>query len=157
LRDDVKERFDTLISLLDSKTKLLQLLLVNEKSVSDLIKNENGTEDEILKITEYQWELIESIELEDYNISRLTDEITGKYKLDFNKILSAGCSQSETEFTIYKNEILLHRNIINEIIDLKSRNNALVDTSQDDLKVQIAELERIGKLRLILPKDLQSS
>jgi hypothetical protein len=157
LRDDVKALFADLQKHLDSKKILLNSLLKNEKSASDLIKNRNDAEDALLKIIEYATDLIDEINIEDYNISKIKDEISRRYGLDFNKIFRNDFYTSENEIMSFKNEVLLQEEIIIKIIVLKKRNNFLMNKNQDDLRTQISELERMRRIEIIIPKDLQSS
>jgi hypothetical protein len=157
LRDDIKDLFDGLFKLLDSKKNLLNNLLENEKSASDLIKYRNDAEDDLLKIIEHETEIIEKINVEDFNISQIRDQISRRYSLDFDKILNKDYSTSEKEILDYRNEILQHHNLISEIIILKKENSSSMNKTRNDLEVQISELERMGRLKIIYPKGLRSS
>jgi len=157
LRVDVKDLFDLLLLHLDSKTILLRSLLENEKSASDLIKNRYDAEDELLKIIENETSLIDEINVLDFYISRARDEIIRKYGFDFNKIFADNYRTSETEIINYKKLFLLHHKLLHEIVELKKQNNLMMEKFQEDVKLQIFELERMSKLEIILPKDLQSS
>jgi len=157
LRDDVKTLFTDLLKYLDSKKILLNTLLENENSASDLIKNRNDAEDDILKIIENETALIDEINVADYSISMLKDEISRKYNFDFNKVFRSNYCTSEEIIMDFRNKVLLHKKIISEIIVLKKKNNFLMNKNQKDLEVQISELERMGKIEIIFPKGLQSS
>jgi len=156
LRDDVKDLFNNLINSLKLKTNLLNSLLENEKSASDLIKNRNDAEDDILKIIDSQTDLIEEINVEDFNISRIRDEIIRKYRFDFNKIFQNKFTTTSGEILNYKKEIMLHNEITDKIQILKKSNNTQMVNNQIDLEKQISELERIGKIQIVFPKDPQS-
>lgn len=157
MRDDVKTLFTDLLKYLDSKKILLNTLLENENSASDLIKNRNDAEDDILKIIENETALIDEINVADYSISMLKDEISRKYNFDFNKVFRSNYCTSEEIIMDFRNKVLLHKKIISEIIVLKKKNNFLMNKNQKDLEVQISELERMGKIEIIFPKGLQSS
>ncbi len=157
MRDDVKDLFCDLLCRLESKTKLLYDLLQNEKSASDLIKNRNDAEDKILEIIESETALIDEINAEDFNISQIRDEITRKYRFDFNKLCRKDYSTSETEILHYMKEVNLHETIIDEILSLKKQNNIRMENTRDDLQIQISELERMSRIKIVLPKDLRSS
>lgn len=157
MRDDLKNLFDKLLEHLYSKKKLLNTLLENEKSASDLIKYRNDAEDDLLKIIENEAELIDRINIEDYNISRIRDQISRRFSLDFDKILNNDYSTSEKEILNYRNEIIMHQKIISEIIILKKENNSIMNKTRDELEVQIDELERMGRIKIIYPKGLRSS
>jgi hypothetical protein len=155
LRADIKSLFIDLLKHLNLKRELLHLLLEKEKSISYLIKYKNHIEDNVKKIIEDENDLIDEINVEDYSISQVRDEITRKCGFDFNKIFIKGYKPSEDEIMDYKNEILLHEQIINELIKIKKENNDNLEKYADDLKVQIWELESIERLRFVI-KDLQS-
>jgi hypothetical protein len=157
LRDDVKVFFYDLQKLLESKQRLLNSLLENEKSASDLIKNRNDAEDDILKIIENETALIEEINIIDYDISKIKDEITRRYAFDFNKLFRKDYITSEAEIMNFRNEVLFHKKIINEIVALKKENNSTMNKSHKDLELQISELERMGRIKIVFPKDLRSS
>ena len=157
MRDDVKRFFDDLSTHLHSKKLLLKSLLEFEKSASDLIKNRNDADDEILKIIEEETAFINEINVEDYNISQIKDEINRRYKIDLNLIFRSGYHTEETEIVNFKNELLLHEEILKEIADLKTMNNIYLENYHKDLKIQISELERIRSIKMFLPKDLRSS
>jgi len=155
LRDDIKSLFIDLLKHLNLKRELLQSLLEKEKSVSHLIKYKNDIEDNVKKIIEDENCLIDEINVEDYNISQVRDEITSKCGFDFNKIFIKSYKPPEDEIRDYKNEILFHDKIINELIKIKKENNNNLEKYADDLKVQIWELESIERLKFVI-KDLQS-
>ena len=155
MRDDIKSLFIDLLKHLNLKKELLQSLLEKEKSVSYFIKYKNDIEDNVKKIIENENHLIEEINVEDYNISQVRDEITHKCGFDFNKIFIKSYKPPEDEIADYKNEILLHDEIINELIKIKKENNNNLEKYADDLKVQIWELESIERLKFVI-KDLQS-
>ncbi len=157
MRDDVKDLFNDLLLHLDSRKKLLNLLLENEKATADFLKNRNDAEDDILIIIETQTSLIDEINIEDYNISQIKDEINRKYNFDMNKVFREGFHTSEFLIMKYRNEILLHEVIINRIIALKKQNLIFMEKKQKDLKTDIIELERMNKLKIVIPKDLQHS
>ena len=156
MRDDIKILFTDLIKHLNLKKELLHTLLEKEKTVSHLIKYNNDTEDDVKKIIEDENYIIDEINAEDYNISHIRDEITRKYGFDFNKIFIKDYKSPEAEITDYKNEIMLHEQIINELIKLKKENHRNLVKYAEDLKIQIGELESIGRLRYVI-KDLLSS
>jgi len=156
LRDDVKDLFNNLLKHLDSKKILLNNLLENEKSASDLLKYRNDAEDDLLRIIEDETASIDEINIIDYDISQIKDEINRRYSIDFDKIFKKNYYTSEPEIINYKDEVLLHEDILNRIIILKKQNNILMENDQEDLKIQIDELERMSKLKIINSKDLQS-
>lgn len=157
MRDDVKAAFIKLIDNLKSKTKLLNLLLEKEKAASDLIKNRNDAEDDILEIIDFETTLISEINVEDYHISRIRDDVISKYRFDFNKIFKKNYTTTVPEILNYKKEIQLHEQILEEIICIKNQNNLKLTAYHQDLKIQISELERMAKIKIIYPKDLRSS
>ena len=156
MRDDVKDLFNNLLKHLDSKKILLNNLLENEKSASDLLKYRNDAEDDLLRIIEDETASIDEINIIDYDISQIKDEINRRYSIDFDKIFKKNYYTSEPEIINYKDEVLLHEDILNRIIILKKQNNILMENDQEDLKIQIDELERMSKLKIINSKDLQS-
>ena len=159
LRDDIESLFIDLLKHLYLKKELLHSLLEKEKSVFFLIKDnnerKNDIEKNVKKIIEDENDLIEEINVEDYNISQIRDQIRRKYSFGFDKIFLKGYTTSEDKIINYKNEILLHEEIIKELIKLKKENNDRLEKYADDLKVQIWELESIERLRFVI-KDLQS-
>lgn len=157
MRDDVKHLFHDLLTHLNLKKTLLNSFLVNEKSASDLIKLRNDAENEMLKIIELETSLIENINIEDYYISQLKDEITRQYSIDFCKISKHDYFTTENEIMEYKDEILVHDELIKKITVLKNINTELIEKNHADLKIQISDLERMSRLKIVLPKDLQSS
>ena len=156
MRDDIKSLFADLLKHLNLKSELLHSLLEKEKSISNLLKYTNDIEDSIKKIIDDENSLIAEIDVEDYNISHIRDEITRRYGFDFNKISINGYKPSEDEIADYKKEILLHKQIITDLIKFKKENNSYLEKCSDDLKVQVSELESIERLRYVI-KDLQSS
>ncbi len=156
MRDDVKGLFCDLVNCLESKTALLKKLLVKEKDLSDLIKNSHDEEEEILNIINSAAELIEQINSADFNISEIRDKIIRNYRFDFNKVLKKNFTSENSEIINYRNSVLLHEDIMNEIISYKKQNNLKMGTSQKDLQTQISELERMSKIRIVYPKDLRS-
>jgi len=155
LRDDIKSLFIDLLKHLNLKRELLHTLLEKEKSVSNIIKYNNDIDDSIKKIIEDENDLIDEINVEDYNISQIKDEVIRKSGFDFNKIFFAGYKPTEIEIADYKKEILLHEQIINDMIKLKKENNNYLENYTNDLKVQIRELEAIERLKFVI-KDLRS-
>ena len=158
MRDDIKSLFTDLQNRLNLKKELLRLLLEKEESVSNIIKTKyrDDTEDSIKKIIEYENDLIDEIKLADYNISQIRDEITRKSGFDFDKIFIKNYKPPEVEITDYKKEILLHEQIMGELIKIKKENNNHLENYADDLKVQIRELGSIERLRFVI-KDLRAS
>ena len=156
LRDDIQSLFIDLLKHLNLKRELLHSLLEKEESIAYFIKYKNDIEDNVKKIIEDENYLIDEINVEDYNISQVRDEITRKCGFDFNKIFIKGYKSSEDEIIDYKKEILLHDQIINDLIKIKNENNNNLEKYAGDLKVQIWELENIERLRFVI-KDLQSS
>jgi hypothetical protein len=164
LRDDIKSLFTDLLNRLDLKKELLHSLLEKEKTIFFLIKDsndrkndcKNDIEESVKKIIEDENDLIEEINVEDYNIAQIRDEIRRKYSFGFDKIFAKGYTTSEAEIIDYKNEILLHEGIIKELVKLKKDNNDRLEKYADDLNVQICELAGIERLRYVI-KDLQSS
>jgi hypothetical protein len=156
LRDDVKELFIKLSENLDTKEQLLLSLLENEKSASFLIKNRSDAEDEILKIYESQADLIDRVNVEDFYISRIKDELIGRYRIDFDKLSRRDYHSKDKEIKAYREKTENQEKIAGEILAVKKSNNILMENCRDDLKQQISELERIDKIQLIIPKDLQS-
>jgi SMC interacting uncharacterized protein involved in chromosome segregation len=157
LRDDVKDLFSDLISSLEFKRKLLNTLLEKEKALSDLIKSNNDTEDDILKIIDSVSALIDGINAIDYNISQLRDEITRKFRLDFDKISRQDHISEKVEFINYRKLINHNKDIIDQIISSRKQNNIKMESAKKELQNQISELERMSKIQIIYPKDLQSS
>lgn len=156
MRDDIKSLFTDLIKHLNLKSKLLHSILEKEKNISYLIKFKNDIEDSVKEIIEEENHFIEEINVEDYNISQIRDEITRKFGFDFNKILVKGYKSSEDEIIDYKNKILLHEQIINDLSKIKKENNNNLEKYANDLKIHIWELENIERLKFVI-KDLQSS
>lgn len=156
MRDDVRGLFCDLLNCLESKTALLNSLLAKEKALSDLIKNCNDEEDEIVNIINSEAVLIDEINAADYNISQIRDEIIRNYRFDFNKILNKNFKTENTEIINYRNSVLLHEDIMNEIISCKKQNNFKMKIYQNDLQTQISELERMSKIKIIYPKDPRS-
>lgn len=157
MRDDVESYFDDLLRQLDLKKILLTNLLNNEKSASDLIKYRNDAEDFILSIIESTSDLIDEINVLDFNIAQIKDKIIKNYNFDFNKIFIEGYSISESKIIKYKEEVLIHTKLLKEIVSLKEINNLSMSNFQEDLIVQISELDRMSKLKILFPKDLRSS
>ena len=156
MRDDVKDLFCDLLNGLQSKSALLNSLLVKEQALSELIKSSNDEEDEILNIINSEAALIDEINAADYNISQIRDEIIRNYRFDFNKILNKKFKTENTEIIKYRNSVLIHEDIMNEIISYKKQNNLKMEAYQQDLQTQISELERMSKIKIIYPKDLRS-
>jgi len=157
LRGDVKNLFEDLVKNLELKTKLLNSLLENEKTASDLLKNRYDAEDDILKITDYESALIDEINAEDFHISQMRDEIIRKYRFDFTKIFKTEFNTTNSEILNYKKEIQIHEDILDKILFLKKQNIVQMEIGQNDLNQQVTELERIGKIKIVFPKDLRSS
>ncbi len=157
MRDDVKVLFNDLMTQLNSKRILLNSLLENEKSASDLIKYRNDAEDDLLKIVEQSAALIDEINVADYNVSQIRDDITRRYSFDFSRIFMKDFKTSENEILNYKNEILQHGEILDSILALKKGNSLSLEKSQKDLEIQISELERMSRFELVVSKDPQSS
>jgi len=156
LRDDIKSLFTGLLKHLDLKKELLLLFLEKEKAISSIIKHKNDMEAGVKKIIEDENCLIDEINVEDYNISRIKDEVSRKSGFDFNKVLAKDYKSSEHEIINYKKEILLHEQIMGELIKIKNENNKYLEKYTDDLKLQVSELESIERLRFVI-KDLRSS
>lgn len=157
MRGDVKNLFEDLVKNLELKTKLLNSLLENEKTASDLLKNRYDAEDDILKITDYESALIDEINAEDFHISQMRDEIIRKYRFDFTKIFKTEFNTTNSEILNYKKEIQIHEDILDKILFLKKQNIVQMEIGQNDLNQQVTELERIGKIKIVFPKDLRSS
>lgn len=157
MRDDVKVFFTELITNLELKSSELYSLLEKEKLISYLINNRNDSEKKILNIIDLETELIDKINLIEFKISQLKDEIGRRYHIDFNMFFRENFKLTELEFIKYKDEILTQKKILHEIHILKEKNNKQMMVFQEDLKVQIYELERMSKLELIKPKDLRFS
>ncbi|MCL1833575.1 MAG: hypothetical protein FWG49_03640 [Leptospirales bacterium] len=164
LRDDIKSLFTDLLNRLDLKKELLHSLLEKEKTIFFLIKDsndrkndcKNDIEESVKKIIEDENDLIEEINVEDYNIAQIREEIRRKYSFGFDKIFAKNYTTSEVEIIDYKNKILLHEGIIKELVKLKKDNNDRMEKYAADLNVQICELAGIERLRYVI-KDLQSS
>lgn len=156
MRDDVKDLFDDLLLLLSSRKMFLNSLLENEKSIAILLKSSNDNDEEILKIIEKQSSLIDEINIKDYHISQIKDEINRKYNIDFARIFIEGYSTSESLIMKFRSEVLLHEVMTNRITSLKKQNNYTMEKRQEVLRRDIYELERMRRLKMIFPKDPQS-
>lgn len=157
MRADVQEIFNELTRLLNTKKNLLNILLDREKKISDLLKYRYDPEDEILKIIDEESELIEKISSGEFNITCLKDQLSLKYNFDFGKISQKNYTSPETEIMQAKDLVQTIHNLTTDLLNLKHSNNSRMNESMKKLKVQIDELERMGRIKIIYPKDLQSS
>jgi predicted patatin/cPLA2 family phospholipase len=153
LRDDVKIQFDNLLLHLDRKTHLLNTILDNTKHVSYLIRQKTDNEDEFLKYITGNSELIEKINIEDYNISAIKDTISQKYCFNSENIFLDICPASDIEIIECRKKIAFQKNILREIMTLNEQNYSNMHLTGNDIKQQISELQRMNRLQIIFPED----
>jgi len=153
LRDDVKKLFDELLTLLDEKTHYLNNLFENGICISRLINQKTDNEGEILKVFNKNNDLIDKIDINDFNISEIKDELTRRYLFDFEKILSDICLNPESEIMGFRERVMKHKSLISEILFINERNYNDMNDTGNDLKQQISEIRRIERIRFIYPED----
>lgn len=153
MRDDVKKIFNVLLTHLDEKIRYTNNLLENVKQISCLIDNRRDNEDDILKIINQNNNLIDKINIQDFNISHLKDEVSRRYSLDLEKIFRDPLYISETEILECRKKILHLKDLTRQITCLNQQNSNDMINEIDDLKQQISELNRMSRLSLIFPGE----
>ncbi len=157
MRDDVREYFSLLLEHLEKKTELLTTLVFEEKNLSSILKYSRDHDDEILSLIGKESSIIEMIDAEDFEISRIRDIIIHKSGLDFDKILTPGYNSDKDGINRYREKVLNINKILENFRSLREENNVIMDDMLKDIQIQADELSRMCRLRYTLPKGLRSS
>ena len=151
MRDDIKELFEALLLHLDDKIRYTGSLLENVKLVSCCIKSRTDNKDEILKIVNRNNDLIDKINVEDYDISAIKDEFTRRFSLDTEKFFSDTGCLPEKEIAAYREKIYHLEKLFRGITEINRENYTDMINEADDLKQQISELARMSRINIIFP------
>ena len=152
LRDDIDSAFFLIQAKLKEKTELLKKFESIEVKICEILKN--SKEDDLSLLTSDQSDLLELINVLEYNISAKKDYIRNMTGKDFNVILESGLSKDNPVKNDINKLIAESVEIIKRISALKKINMKMLTTQAEDLSKQVRELEIMNNITIIPPKDL---
>ncbi len=153
MRADIKSSLNVIESKLLEKKELLKKFLIIETKISEILKHDR--EDDILTLISDETDVLEILNLAEYDISSEKDYIYNKTGKRFEEITGKEFSQFaefEKKIKIISSE---SGEIINKLAQLKKKNMEMMQTKSKDLKKQVRELELMNNLSIITPEDLQ--
>ena len=153
MRVDIKASLDVIESKLLEKKELLKNFLIIETKISEILRHDR--EDDVLTLISDETDVLEILNLVEYDISSEKDYIYSKTGKRFEEITGKNFSQ----FAEFEKKIKIisskSKEIINQLNQLKAENMKKMETKSEDLKKQVRELELMNNLNIITPKDLQ--
>ncbi len=153
MRVDIKSSLDVIESKLLEKKELLKKFLIIETKISEILRHDR--EDDVLTLISDETDVLEILNLVEYDISSEKDYIYSKTGKRFEEITGKNFSQ----FAEFEKKIKIisskSKEIINQLNQLKAENMKKMETKSEDLKKQVRELELMNNLNIITPKDLQ--
>lgn len=152
MRDDIDSAFFLIQAKLKEKTELLKKFESIEIKICEILKN--SKEDDLSLLTSDQSDLLELINVLEYNISAKKDYIRNMTGKDFNVILESGLSKDNPVKNDINKLIAESVEIIKRISALKKINMKMLTTQAEDLSKQVRELEIMNNITIIPPKDL---
>lgn len=153
MRDDILSSLNSILKGLVRKKELILKIYYIEKKIADIL--EHSREDDIFELITDETDIIEQINLLDYDISMSRDYIKNKTGFHIEEILSKKSEPEELKDNIRKT-VIHTEDIIFSLSELKKKNLALLVSYSGELAIQIRELEIMNSITIIPPKDLQS-
>ncbi len=155
MRDDISSALIFINTKLNEKNELLEKFLSIELKIKEIL--DRSKEDDLSVLTSEQSNLLELINVIEYDIAGKKDYIRGQTGKDFNLLLESGLSQ----YNHIKDEIKISIQDaverIKKISRLKKINMNLLLNHAEDLSRQVKELEIMNRLTIIPPKDQKYS
>lgn len=153
MRVDIQTALSNIQNKLFEKKELLKKFLTIETKISEILKHDR--EDDILDLISDETDLLEIINIIQFDISSEKDYIHKKTGKRFDEITGKGFSQfAEFEGKIKKISSE-STEIMKKLEQLKMKNMELMGAKAKDLKKQTRELELMNNLSIITPRDLQ--
>lgn len=153
LRVDIESSLITIEEKLLEKKGLLRNFLKIERKISEILNH--NREDDILELISDETDLLEIINIIEYDISREKDYIHNKTGIRFEELTGKRFPQC----AIFKEKIKKisaeSAAIIEELAQHKAKNIELIENSRKDIAIQVRELELMNNLNIITPEDLQ--
>lgn len=153
MRVDIESSLSLIEKKLLEKKELLTNFYKIETKISDILKHDR--EDDILELISDETDLLEIINIIEYDISREKDFIHHKTGRRFEEITGKDFSQCAEFNKKLKNLSADLTEIMQKLKQLKENNMELMKNKTKDLAKQVRELELMNNLNIIAPKDLQ--
>lgn len=153
MRADIKSSLNVIESKLLEKKELLKKFLIIETKISEILRHDR--EDDILTLISDETDLLEILNIVEYNISREKDYIYNKTGKRFEEITGKNFHQFkefEKKIKIISSELT---EIISELNRIKTKNMDMMKIKSKDLIKQVRELELMNSLNIITPRELQ--
>jgi len=155
LRDDISSALIFIQRKLNEKNELLEKFLSIEVKIKEIL--ERSKEDDLSVLTSEQSNLLELINVIEYDIAGKKDYIRVQTGKDFILLIESDLSQHNHIKDGIKKSIQDSVERIKKISHLKKINMELLVNHAEDLSRQVKELEIMNKLTIIPPKDLKYS
>jgi len=152
LRDDISSALIFIETKLYEKNELLEKFLSIEVKIREIL--DSSKEDDLSVLTSEQSNLLELINVIEYDAAVKKDYIRSQTGKDFNLLLESDLSPHNHIKDEIKKSIEDSVAIIKKISHLKRLNMKLLINHAEDLAQQVKELEIMNKLTIIPPKDL---
>ena len=155
MRDDISSALIFIHTKLNEKNELLEKFLSIEVKIKEIL--DRSQEDDLSVLTSEQSNLLELINVIEYDIAGKKDYIRVQTGKEFNLFLQSDLSQHNNIRDEIKKLIEDSVERIKKISSLKKINMKLLLNHAEDLSRQVKELEIMSKLTIIPPKDLKYS
>lgn len=155
MRDDISSALIFIQTKLNEKNELLEKFLTIEVKIKEIL--DRSKEDDLSVLTSEQSNLLELINVIEYDIAGKKDYIRVQTGKELNLFLESDLSQHNYIRDEIKKLIEDSVENIKKISRLKKINMKLLLNHAEDLSRQVQELEIMNKLTIIPPKDLKYS
>lgn len=155
MRDDLSAKFDSIIFCQNKKINLLTDFRNKEFELKHLLHGK--VEDSIIEIINSENEIIEKIDLCDYDISSYIDEVKNKTGIDPYDISIKKYFKKEIQLNTFMDNKIKIDAILCEINMIRTENLKSMEQIADETSRSGDELNRIDKVKNLFSKDLRSS
>ncbi|HON14934.1 MAG TPA: hypothetical protein PLA51_00475 [Spirochaetota bacterium] len=149
MRDDISSCMQEILFHQSQKISLLNDMLCIERKISALLK----ALDDIENLIESENEIINKINLCDFNISRVNDELKKRGLYLNSKVLQ---ENSKEPFLLnYFSNIKKIKSLLEELSRIKESNILAMEQIACNYKNDADDLDKIDKIKKLISKDLQ--
>ena len=155
MRDDLELLFNSLIRFQYEKIEYLEKILNIELQIKNIL--EKKTDIDFEKIIEFENEIINKINLLDFDITSTTGDIRQRGGIDPDTDRSRSLAKTEplfNKFTIIKNR---EKELLVDINKIKSCNIKEMERILRETLKEADEIGRIDRIKMLLAKYLRSS
>ena len=155
MRDDLSANFDNIILCQNKKINLLTDFRNKELELKHLLTGK--VEDSIIEIINNENEIIEKIDLCDYEIAFYSDEVKNKTGIDIFNTSVAKYLNKELKLKESINNKNQIDTMIREIGSIRTENLKTMKKIADETSHSADDLNRIDMIKNMFSKDLRSS